>query len=272
MTTWTAVSRNEHSSSHWKPRHGFEFFAEKQVVPIMLAELSKLLPHYAMGFVKNDDDEYEAIALIGLGGERNLYINKDSQWLCSYVPAHLRGYPFALLNDTSGEKILCIEGSHLSDNETLPRLFREEGELYSRVSEILGFLKQCELNRQQTEVAVAALASAGLIESWPLSIGRGEGEEPLTVNGLHRINEKELNLLDADRLAELRKTGALALAYAQLFSIAQIDQLTLRAEHLAKASKTALSSKGLDNLFSSEDYGSLNFDAFDLDNIDTGNK
>ena len=272
MATWKPISRKDHCSSHWKPRNGYQFSAERHTIPIMLAELAKLLPHYVLGFVKNDNDVYEVVALVGLGGERNLYINQENKWLCGYVPAHLRGYPFALLNDMNGSKVLCIEESFLSDDEAFPRLFREDGGLDSGTSEILDFLKQCELNSQQTEIAVAALASAGLIETWPLSIGRGEDAEPLTVNGLHRINEKALNLLDANSLAELRRTGALSLAYAQLFSIAQMNQLTLRTEHLAKAKKPASLTKGLEKLFSTEDFGSLNFDAFDSPNNNTENK
>ncbi len=272
MATWKPVSRKDHFTSHWKARNGFQFFVGQHVVPVMLAELAKLLPHYVIGFVKNDSDVYETVALVGLGGERNVYTNQDSKWLCGYVPAHLRGYPFSLLNDAGGNKILCIEESFLSDDEALPRLFREDGELDSRVSEIVDFLKHCALNREQTGTAVAALAAAGVIEPWPVSIHRDGNREPLTINGLHRIDEEKLNSLDADILADLREIGALALAYAQLFSIAQIDQLTLRAEHLGKAHKTASSSKGLDNLFSNEDYGSLNFDAFDLHNADAENK
>lgn len=272
MTTWTPISRNDHSLSHWRPRHGFEFFAKKQIVPIMLAELSKLLPHYAMGFVKNDDGVYEAIALIGLGGEKNLYTNVDGQWLCSYTPAHLRSYPFAFLNDTGRKRVLCIEESFLSDDEALPRLFREDGGLDSHIMEIVDFLKQCDLNLQQTKKAVSALASARLIEPWPLTIGRGEGEEPLKINGLHRVDEKALNLLNADSFSELRITGALSLAYAQLFSMAQLNQLTIRAEHLAKVNRTVSRTQELNNLFGNEDSGSLNFDAFASPNDNTENK
>ena len=133
-------------------------------------------------------------------------------------------------------------------------------------------MTQCEQNRQLTDTAAAALATAGIIEPWPISIGRGEGQEPLKINGMHRINEEALNKLDAEALSGLRASGALVLAYAQLFSIAQMDQLTNRAEYLARAKEQASPSAGLSGLFSNEDSGSLNFDAFDSVNTDTDTK
>lgn len=276
MQSWIAISRNEHANSHWRPRHGFEFAAEQQVIPVVIAELAKLIPHYPLGFVKTENDTYQAGALVGLGGKRNLYITQDSKWLCRYVPALLRAYPFALHKDAKNEDasdttILCIDEAYVSDDEALPRLFNKDGELAEGAAEKLNFLSQCEQNRQLTTTATAALAAAGIIEPWLISIGRGEGEEPLTIDGMHRINEEALNQLDAERLANLRASGALALAYAQLYSMAQMEQLTERAEYLAGANKKTQPEE-LDELFSNEDSGSINFDAFQPSTDDTGSK
>ena len=277
MHSWTAVSRTEHANCHWQPRQGFEFAAEKQVVPVMLAELTKLLPHYVLGFVKNENEAYQAVALIGLGGERNLYITASFKWLCSYVPAMLRAYPFALIKDANQkdgneQAILCIDELCITDDEACPRLFKDDGELEDKVAEVLNFTTKCEQNRQVTTAASADLTEAGVIESWPISLERDDGEEPLKVNGLHRINETALNALNADELANLRDSGALALAYAQLFSMGQLEQLTQRAEYHARAAKQAEPPAGLRGLFSTEDSGSLNFDAFESSNDDTENK
>lgn len=268
MHSWVALSRTEHAQHHWQPRRDFEFAAAQQIVPVMLAELTKLLPHYALGFIKDENEAYQAVALVGLGGERNLYTTAESKWLCSYVPAALRAYPFALLKDADQNKdnaqtILCIDESFITRNEACPRLFKDDGELEDRVAEVLKFTTQCKQNRQLTKLASGALATAGVIEPWPVSIERGASEEPLKVNGVHRINELALNELDCDGLADLRSTGALALAYAQLFSTAQLEQLTQRAEYHQKTAKRSAPPASLSGLFSSEDSGSLNFDAFD---------
>lgn len=272
MSSWVAVSRQEHATIHWRPRSGFEFAAAQQAVPIIMAELSKLLPHYVLGFVKTDNDSFQAVALVGLGGERNVYTTSDSKWMCSYVPATLRAYPFAQFNSPEGDSILCIDDAFLTTDTVHPRLFGNDGELEQRATEMRDLVAQCEQNRQLTVQACSALAEAQVIEHWPISISRGNGKEPLKIEGMYRINEKELNSIDADTLAFLRNSGALPLAYAQLFSIGQTSQLTQRAEYLAKQNEQASPASDLSNLFSSENTGSLNFDAFDTRNEDTEDK
>lgn len=272
MHSWTALSREDHAKSHWRPRSGFTFAAQQQIVPVILAELAKMLPHYPLGFVKNESDTYQAVALVGLGGERNLYVDDGSKWLCSYVPAILRSYPFALQKDSAENAVLCIDRDFICDDAAFPRLFEDNGELEVKTSEVLQFVSQCEQNRQLTNTASDALATAGVIEPWPISVERGENEPPLKINGMHRVNEEALNKLDAEALGGLRTSGALALAYAQMYSTAQIEQLTKRAEYLAQVDQQSSPPEGLSDLFSNEDSGSLNFDAFNTASNDMEEK
>ena len=63
------------------------------MVPVLLAELSKLLPHYALGFIRQGES-YQPVAIVGV--RENAYLAPDGRWFAPYVPAQLRGYPFAL--------------------------------------------------------------------------------------------------------------------------------------------------------------------------------
>ena len=263
MSSWVPVSRTQHAKSRWRPRTGYEHAADHQVLPIMIAELARLVPYYVLGFIKREDESYQAVALVGLGGPRNVYVNPDSLWLCDYVPAAIRGFPFSLQHDADGNSIFCIYDEYLADDKDFPHIFVDDGKLEPQAAKALEFLNQCEGNRRVTDKATTELAAADVIEPWPISIGRGEGKEPLKISGLHRINEEALNKLDAQPFADMRLSGALPLAYAQLLSMAQMSQLTSRAEYLAKASKQVSHDAGLSDLFSNEDTGSLNFDAFD---------
>ncbi len=271
MSSWVAVSRTEHANSHWRARKGYEHAADHQVLPILFTELAKLVPHYVLGFIKREDDSFQAVALVGLGGPRNVYVTSDSLWLCDYVPAAIRGFPFSFQYDPEGKAVLCVREDHLSDDKDLPRIFTDDGKLDQLAAETLDFINKCEGSRIQTDKATADLAAAGVIESWPISIGRGEGQEPLKISGLHRINEEALNKLEAEPFAQMRMSGALPLAYAQLLSMAQMAQLTTRAEYLAKA-KQGTADADLSGLFSNEDSGSLNFDAFETLNDNTESK
>lgn len=264
MTRWTAVSRQQHAGARWRPRKGFAFARPLQVADILLPELSKLLPHYALGFVQRDGN-YQPVALLGVGGEKNLYVDADDKWLARYVPAALRGYPFTLAAREDGDKVLCLNEAHLvsegtSDDGTQP-LFAEDGNLAEPTARTLEFLKQCDQARTATAAATKALGEAELFKPWPLKVNRGEGQEPLTLEGLFHIDEQKLNGLEPEVFAGLRRSGALLLAYSQLLSMAQTEQLGQRAEHLGAQAKARSATDDLGSLF--DDGGSLSFDNLD---------
>ena len=257
MTQWIAISKTEHAELLYWPRDGYHFTKGQQVVPVVLAELGKLMPHYTLGFVK-EQEAYVPVALIGLG-QGNLYLHPEGKWLGSYVPAALRGYPFRLAKQEE-QTVLCIDQEQLTDEPSAKPLFDEEGQLASSVAQTIEFLQKCEENRQLTAACVGKLAAAGVIEPWPLQIGRGEGQEPLQVNGLHRISEQALNALDAETLHGLRG-GPLSLTYAQMLSTHQLSQLTQRAELLAKVAGAQDVPENLDSVLDgADDDDELMFD------------
>lgn len=236
MSQWIAVSRTHHTNHSFQPRQGYSFAAKQQLIPILIAELGQLLPHYVLAFVQKEE-RFEPVALTGLGGERNLYLNTDGRWLASYVPAILRGYPFSLADQQKNQQVLCIQQDHLLDvegNEQHPPLFDAEDALSPPVQQTLDFLKKCDAGRRITQAACRMLGESGLIEPWPLQIERGEDQEPLKVEGLFRINEATLNTLAVEAFAGLRRHGALPLAYAQLLSMNQLSQLSDRAAFHAR--------------------------------------
>lgn len=253
MPQWTALSKTAHRDARLLPRDGYRHAESDPVVPILLAELNKLLPHFALGFIARNEG-YVPVALLSLDGQRNLYVAPDGRWIGAYVPALLRGYPFALADGQDGNKVLAIDAERLSEHDGA-LLF--DGDAPSdTVQKTLDFLQQCEGNRQQTHTATQALQDAGVITEWPLTIQRhGEDAAPKTVKGLSRIDEAALNALDAETLATLQ--GApLGLAYAQLFSTAQLDQLSERDKRLAETGDVP---ESLDALFG-EDDDELGFD------------
>lgn len=254
MPQWTALSATAHRDTRLLPRDGYRHAAHDPVVPVLLAELNRLIPHYALGFITRED-AYLPVALLSLDGERNLYVAPGGEWIGPYVPARVRHYPFALADGPDGHKVLAVDAERLDDRDGEP-LF-EAGEPSATVHNTLDFLQQCEGSRQQTRTAAQALQQAGVIAPWPLTIQRhGDDDAPRTVNGLYRIDEAALNALPPEELATLQ--GApLALAYAQLFSTAQLDQLTERDRRLRE---TGAVPSNLDGLFGEDDELSFDFD------------
>jgi hypothetical protein len=230
MSNWIALSPTKHATKHYLPRQAYTFTADKNTVPILTAELSKLLPHYALAFI-HQENLYTPVAITGLG-KQNLYLNPDGKWLVLYVPAFLRSHPFRLLS-SENKLVFCIQEDHLSDDQRQP-LFDSEGNLTKTVQDILNFLNQCEKNRKVTQAACQVLNKTGVIEKWNLQVKQSENKDPVAVDGLYRISEKALNELDKETFADLRQNGALALAYAQLFSMNQISRLAELAKYHAQ--------------------------------------
>lgn len=264
MKNWVALSRSTHAAARWLPRGKYSFTEGQQVVPVLLAELSNLLPQYALGFLEHEGS-FQAVALVGLGEGHNVYLGTDGQWLSAYVPAVLRSYPFALMDTGDSEKALCVDETQLLESQekenpdSLP-LFDENGELTTAAAEILNLLNQCELNRALTVAACQNLADAGLMEPWPIQLNRGEEDVPTEIKGVYRINEELLNTLDVEVFADLRKAGALGLAYAQLFSMTRIEQLNLRDRYQDQQKKPSPQNEMSGML---EDSGVISFDFLD---------
>lgn len=259
MPQWTVISKSRHAEARYYPRDGYYHTAEQLVAPILLAELPKLTQHFMLGFMPQNE-RFMAVALLGVEQGQNLYVHPDGRWLGGYVPASLRGYPFNLLPDENGQRVLCIDAEQLVDATDVGQaLFDGEGQPSEAVAKQLDFQQHCEDNRQRTQQAVDALQQADVLQPWPLEISRGEGATPKKIEGLYRIDEKALNTLDAPTYATLQ--GApMALVHAQLFAAHQLNQLIERARfHLDYAeSQTKEVPENLDSVFDSDD--DLNFD------------
>lgn len=259
MPQWTVISTSQHAKAHYYPRDGYHHTREQLVAPILLAELPKLVQHFMLGFMPQGQG-FMAVALLGIEQRQNLYVHADGRWLGNYVPASLRGYPFTLLPDEQGQRVLCIDADQLIDAADVGQpLFDENGQPSATVAKQLDFQQHCDANRQHTQLAVDALQQAGVLQPWPLEISRGEGETPKRIEGLYRIDEKALNTLDADTYATLQ--GApMALVHAQLFSAHQLNQLTQRAKFHAEHGATQEVPEDLDSVFDSDDDLTFDFD------------
>lgn len=254
MPQWIALSRTQHQGQRLLPRDGYTHARHDPVAPVLLAELNKLIPHYALGFIARGAG-YVPVALLSLDGQRNLYVAPGGQWIGAYVPALLRGYPFALADGQDGNKLLAVDADRLTASGG-DALF--DGDAPSAtVQKTLDFLQQCESNRQQTHAATRALQQAGVIAPWPLTLQRhGEDDTPRAVKGLYRLDESALNALDAATYATLQ--GApMALAHAQLLSLSQLEQLTERDKHLADTGHVP---DNLDSVFGEDDELGFDFD------------
>lgn len=246
MIEWRAVSRQAHADLGYRPREGYRHTEGQMVSAVLLTELPALLPHYVLGFVPGAEGVVP-VALLGVEKDQNLYLHQDGCWLGKYAPALMRAFPFALADGDNGNKVLAVAAEQISEGG---EPFFDGDELSASVQEVLDFITRCEHAREATLNAANALSERGILTDWQLRVT--VGEERKQVNGLKRVDERALNQLDAEAYASLQ--GApMQLAYAQLYSMAQVDQLSQRFELKQKSSGSINTEVDLERLFGDED-------------------
>jgi hypothetical protein len=235
------VSPVRHSSSYWHPMASYAWTAREAVVGLVAPEMARAALHMPVAFVQYHD-QYLLAAVLGLEAGTNLFVGEGGRWTGGYVPALLRGRPFTLLPSSDGKKVLCVdEAAGRVGSAEQPGgqpFFAGEGKLAAPVQQLLDFLSQIESARQPTLDACAALHAKGLLVPWSIEIKTDTG--PRMLEGLYRVDEAAMNALPDDAYLELRRAGAIAVAYAQLMSMPQLAGLGERASaRLAAAARIA---------------------------------
>ena len=231
MPQFTAISRDSHAGKKWQPFKNYGFASTSALAPIVGVEIARAVLSMPLAFFQ-DRDRFVLVAVLSLSPNRNMLVAPDGRWLGGYVPAFLRSYPFALVPKQGTEQLLlCIDtdsGLVVEGDAAGEDFIGPDGNISPALKKALDFLNALEGSRKATEVAVAALAEAGVIQPWPIKLKAEQGERAIA--GLHRIDEAALNALADDVFLKLRKASALPIAYAQMLSMGQLGMF----EHLAR--------------------------------------
>jgi hypothetical protein len=263
MPKFAAVSHERHAAQRWPRPRNFLHRAKDATVPIVTAELAKIVPSGPIAFIQTGQ-RFQLVALLSITPGKNMFIGPDGRWLVGYIPADIRSYPFRMLMPEGGtEPILCIDEDCkllTGDSKEGESFFDADGSIAPALQQVLNFLGEIERSRVATQLAVGSLQQASLIVPWPIKIQTAKGEQAL--DGLFRVDEAAMNALSADIFEKLRAVGALVIAYAQLFSMNQLSVFRTLAELQTKLSpkRTAPLPDTLDTLF---DMGNNDYIKFD---------
>ncbi|HSI52887.1 MAG: SapC family protein [Ramlibacter sp.] len=245
------LSRSAHAHKRWIPYTGYSFAMPHTLLPLVGLELGRAASCLPVVFAAVDKG-FLPMALLGLDTGQNLFVGEGGEWLGEYVPAALRSQPFALGRNPQGQLILCIdEGSPLVSDTEGELFFPQGDELAAGARKAMDFLSRVEQGRAATLRACEALAKHGCIV--PLSFTVKVSGVDRSVEGLYQAGETQLSALPDEAFLELRKTGALQLAYTQLLSLHKLPLLgslaTRRAEAVARRAGPDLSLLDKDGTF-----------------------
>jgi hypothetical protein len=242
MTKIIPVSPETCADKYWQANRGYSFTASIQFAALVGAELAPAVQVMPLAFVRKDN-AFMLTGLLSLESGVNLFVAPDGKWLGSYIPACFRGQPFRLAKSENGTLVLCVDEDSglISESQGIP-FFDVEGELSPATRQVLDFMQKVWNNTVATQRAVEALAQAELIVPWPLAVKVGQEEK--RVAGIFRIDEARLNSLDDQTFLPLRKY--LPIAYAQLFSMVNVNLLARMTQARAQAIATTKPSVDLD--------------------------
>lgn len=248
MAQWQTLNPHEHAHAGCRKFRGYRFAAQDHICPVQMAELVHLLPWYAMGFFPAGNDRYRLIALLGLQPGVNVYVGQDGRWLAPYVPAHFRGYPFAL--DKEGRLAVDLDSGLFAERPAadINPFFDERGEPAALVQNVTTFLRKRGEGLGLTQRLVDQLTKQGLLTPWRIRWKPQGHDNPQEVAGFYCVDEQRLRNLEPAAHAELARSGAMGLAYAQIFSQARLVHLRSRHRRLARSGPTVVPD-GLDELF-----------------------
>jgi hypothetical protein len=231
MPQFAAVSRERHANKKWLRYSNHAFAAREMIAPIVGAELARAAVAMPCAFLQQSG-RFTLVAVLSIIAGRNMFVGSDGRWLGLYVPAVFRLYPFRVLpTEKADSVVLCVdEQSNLvvDGATTGDEFFDAQGNPAPVLKPVFDAAMAVERNRKSTEIAVEALAKAGVIRPWEIKVKSNEGERPIT--GLHRVDEAALHALPDEAFLNLRKAAALPIAYTQMLSMGQLGLL----QHLAR--------------------------------------
>jgi hypothetical protein len=226
MSQLHAVNFERHGARSWRKPSGFAHAAGDAVAALGTQEMMQAVPHAALAFAMVQD-RYLAVMVQGLEPGCNLLLAANNHWMGGHVPLGYQIYPFQLARNEAGDWLVCVdEASGLVDDAAGGEaFFTPDKQMSPALAEITQKLTQYEGDKEHNRAACAVMAQYELFEPWRLVINSVDGDPAQEVNGLYRINEPALNALSAEALLALRNAGAIAVAYAQLFSMQNIHRL-----------------------------------------------
>lgn len=227
MARWVPISKDRHGAMRFRPLGSYAFAADLTLVPVCLAELSRLVAFYPLVFASRAEGVFAVCALVGVEPGRNLFVDPaDGRWRAEYIPAAVRAYPFRLAPGSEPDRyVLCVdeESGALVQGPEGSAFFDASGEPSDFIRSVGEFLQQTAADERRTAEACARLQAAGCIVPWPITLRTPQGDR--LIGDLHQVDEAALQALDGESLKALRDTGALTLAYAQRFSAWQVSRL-----------------------------------------------
>ncbi|MGL6161173.1 SapC family protein [Microbulbifer sp.] len=180
------------------------------------------------------ENEYQAIALLGLDPGENLFLNEQG-WDARYVPAVLDRGPFLIgfqHRHVDGELVkepmihVDMDNPRVSETEGEP-VFLPHGGNSPYLEKISGILRRIHEGAKIRKAMFAAFEEHGLIEPVKVEVKLSDAEQ-YTLEDFFTISGEKLASLNGVALESLNKTGFLKMAFEVVTSLDNVASLIER--------------------------------------------
>ena len=217
-----------HGGLSLKPIRRYDFAHRLASAPLGLSEVFKAARELPVVFPTRG--RLLPVAQMAVRKDENLLVDPDGQWRISFVPAHIRRYPFILGGpDDARTFAVMVDTAALSKDGEGERLFvNNEIPKDGIVEHARAFLIDFEKELRRTERFFAPLEEHELLREKVYTIRQGE-EQTGRVTGFRIVEKTRLLELDDKTLGSWAKSGLLEVIYAHLHSLENWTKLTKRS-------------------------------------------
>lgn len=222
------LENKRHATASVSPTTEFSFTKKVNSVPLNAIEFVEVAKHYPIVFSQGETPV--AMAVIGLEQE-NMFVDEAGAWRAgAYIPAYVRQYPFALLEQPTDQRFyLCVDEAasqfHATAVEGAQPIFKEDGTPSELATHALQYCTSYYQQRTISQELCNDLEKHRLLEPYHASVQLQSGRL-IQLSGFRMINEAAFNALSDEVFNEFRKKGWLGFIYLALASASNWKQLS----------------------------------------------
>jgi hypothetical protein len=197
----------------------YRFVRNVSAVPVTILEFWSAGIDYPIIFTEGP----EPLPLVALSykPEDNLFVDSAGVWNPdTYIPTYVRGYPFAVIDDSASQKLVaCVDAQGQGiGTETGEALF-ENDKPTAMLNEIMEFCRGHNDAFRNTRELGRILAAAGVLVPHQATVTLGAGREDAKIVGFQAVDAKKLLALPEETFMNWRKREILPAVYQHLHSL-----------------------------------------------------
>lgn len=208
-----------------------EFARTLNAIPISYTEFALAARHYPIVFSSGDGGKtFAAVAVLGLAAGENLFYSGEAWAQRTYVPAYVRRFPFCMAKVKldqveQQDRLICVEKTYMDGAGEA--MFDANGQPLQKWQTIEKLLTEYEADLERSREMCSILADYGLLEGFTMQANFNQGGA-LHLTGMHRVDEKKLESLNASQIKNLMRKGLFGRIYLHLLSLENFNVLLER--------------------------------------------